>query len=196
MFIKRLGGGVSVVFAGHVHAYERSRPVCLDRVLEEGEAPTYVTIGDGGNREQLYDVWSPREERPWSAFRNGTRFGFGTLTFVNDSVANWDWLPNLVGEVRDSVLIHNVPKDQCHFKDGGRSKNQPEAIFIGAAAAVLAVLCGFLAGHYSARYKRLKIEYDKTLQTIELEGINSGDPWAVDDGNLLDNPDRDLVTML
>jgi Calcineurin-like phosphoesterase len=40
---------VNVVFSGHVHAYERSKPVYNDVVRADGTV--YITIGDGGNRE-------------------------------------------------------------------------------------------------------------------------------------------------
>ncbi|KAJ8603620.1 hypothetical protein CTAYLR_004861 [Chrysophaeum taylorii] len=96
--------GVSLVLSGHVHAYERSHAVCLDRV---GEGPTYVTIGDGGNREALYDAWPYHNDEPWSAFRNGTKYGFGTIEFYNDSVAAWRWLPNEVRGPRDEIFVEN-----------------------------------------------------------------------------------------
>ena len=42
---------VAVVFAGHVHAYERTHPVFKGSL--DVDAPAYITIGDGGNREGL-----------------------------------------------------------------------------------------------------------------------------------------------
>ena len=44
--------GVDAVFAGHVHAYERSPPVYQWQPNTCG--PFYITIGDGGNIEGLY----------------------------------------------------------------------------------------------------------------------------------------------
>jgi hypothetical protein len=46
---------VDLVFAGHVHAYERTAPVA-NGVVTPG-AITYITIGDGGNREGPADQW-------------------------------------------------------------------------------------------------------------------------------------------
>jgi UDP-2,3-diacylglucosamine pyrophosphatase LpxH len=40
---------VDLMFAGHVHAYERTFPV-YKNVVTTG-ATTYLNIGDGGNRE-------------------------------------------------------------------------------------------------------------------------------------------------
>ena len=52
----------------------------------------YITIGDGGNHEDLYNVWL--DETPaWSAFRNGDYFGYGHLTVYNDTVLRWLWQP-------------------------------------------------------------------------------------------------------
>ncbi|KAF5197484.1 Purple acid phosphatase, partial [Thalictrum thalictroides] len=45
------GARVDVVFAGHVHAYERFTNVYDDRADDCG--PVHITIGDGGNREGL-----------------------------------------------------------------------------------------------------------------------------------------------
>jgi 3',5'-cyclic AMP phosphodiesterase CpdA len=47
--------GVDVVFAGHVHAYERSYRVYNNQLDPKG--PYYITIGDGGNREGLAANW-------------------------------------------------------------------------------------------------------------------------------------------
>ena len=106
--------GVAAVFAGHVHAYERSTPVCFERVQPDGAAPTYVTVGDGGNRERLYDVWPYHRDAAWSAFRNGTRYGFGTLTVANATHARWEWLPNhRGGDPGDEKWIVNVRPERA-----------------------------------------------------------------------------------
>nr|GFD04838.1 purple acid phosphatase 10 [Tanacetum cinerariifolium] len=58
----RLMYKVDVVFAGHVHAYERSERVSniaynivngLSTPVKDQSAPVYITIGDGGNLEGL-----------------------------------------------------------------------------------------------------------------------------------------------
>ena len=76
--------GVDVVLAGHVHSYERVRPVyrgCLNPC-----GPTYLNLGDGGNREGASVLWN--EPQPaWSAFREGS-FGIGRLELVNASHAD------------------------------------------------------------------------------------------------------------
>lgn len=48
--------GVSFVFNGHVHAYERSNPVFAYEL--NPCAPTYVVIGDGGNVEGVSAAWT------------------------------------------------------------------------------------------------------------------------------------------
>ena len=105
----------AAAFAGHVHAYERSTPVCFERVQPDGAAPTYVTVGDGGNRERLYDVCGrTTATAAWSAFRNGTRYGFGTLTVANATHARWEWLPNhRGGDPGDEKWIVNVRPERA-----------------------------------------------------------------------------------
>jgi len=81
---------VNIVFSGHVHAYERTHPVYLNNT--DVKAPIYITVGDGGNLEgharKFYDKPS------WSAFRNGTDYGYGTLEIINLNKAQWKWYRN------------------------------------------------------------------------------------------------------
>lgn len=81
---------LDVMFAGHVHAYERSYPVFNNELDNCG--PIYITIGDGGNAEGLASGWvSPQPQ--WSAFREAS-FGHGELVLTNSSVAKWTWHRN------------------------------------------------------------------------------------------------------
>jgi len=80
--------GVDVVLNGHVHAYERSRPVRDWK--EDACGAVHLTVGDGGNYEGPYgQSWS--EPQPaWSAFREGS-FGAGRLEILNATHASWEW---------------------------------------------------------------------------------------------------------
>ena len=100
--------GVNFVFAGHVHAYERLGSVGLDGLTDpSGRSPVYVTIGDGGNRELLYDVWDPAMAGI-SAFHNGMYYGYGTLAVYNATHAMWEWRPNpAMGTAEDSAWAFN-----------------------------------------------------------------------------------------
>mgnify|MGYP002213747063 CR=1 FL=1 len=77
---------VSAVFSGHVHAYERSKPVAYEKVCSAGV--TYINIGDGGNREGHSEKYLSQPE--WSDFRNGDFFGHGRLQLANASHAYWE----------------------------------------------------------------------------------------------------------
>jgi len=55
----------------------------------------HITIGDGGNREGLYDSWVAQPA--YSAFR-AAFYGHGELTLVNDTHARFAWLRNDDGE--------------------------------------------------------------------------------------------------
>jgi hypothetical protein len=99
--------GLDLMFAGHVHAYERSFPVVDNAVAAGGScAPVYVTIGDGGNREGLAAAWKSPQPA-WSAFREAS-YGHGTLHLDADATtAVWTWHRNQDGEptVADTTTI-------------------------------------------------------------------------------------------
>ena len=133
--------GAGGVWAGHVHAYERTHPISpasesgyggsrLRRMLrsskgrsqrpvqsgvrDDAHGMTYVTIGDGGNREGLYDKWlmvegrGGTEEPPeWAAFRNGSHYGRGDLVVVNATHLRWQWWPNGAAVAEDEAWITN-----------------------------------------------------------------------------------------
>ena len=74
---------VNAIFSGHVHAYERTHKVVNDEQDDSG--PMYILIGDGGNREGHAGKYLSDEPPVWSAFRDNTIFGHGTMTLVNDT---------------------------------------------------------------------------------------------------------------
>ncbi|KAK3445588.1 hypothetical protein EUGRSUZ_A01512 [Eucalyptus grandis] len=81
---------VDVVFAGHVHAYERFNRVYNGKANDCG--PVHITIGDGGNREGL----AKRYMNPMpsiSVFREAS-FGHGQLEVANATHALWTWHRN------------------------------------------------------------------------------------------------------
>mmetsp|Transcript_24566 Transcript_24566/g.69790 ORF Transcript_24566/g.69790 Transcript_24566/m.69790 type:complete len:530 (-) Transcript_24566:66-1655(-) len=57
----------TMLFSGHVHAYERSLPV---------EGIQHFIVGNGGNHEQLYNKWNTSAK---TAFRSGEFYGWGEL---------------------------------------------------------------------------------------------------------------------
>ena len=77
---------LDAMFAGHVHAYERSF-----RVFQQAAddcAPVYINIGDGGNREGLAKGYLAKPS--WSAFREAS-FGHGVFSVHNATHAHWEW---------------------------------------------------------------------------------------------------------
>jgi hypothetical protein len=97
--------GVDAVFAGHVHAYERNMGIEFGKPSATG--PTYITVGNGGNHEGLYDEWLPKP--PYSVFRDGRFYGHGELKVYNHSHLKWTWTPN--HEQGD-----NLPKDEVWLR--------------------------------------------------------------------------------
>jgi len=82
---------VDVVFNGHVHAYERTYPVYQEKV-NCASGITYITIGDGGNREMFATPWVPTQP-VWSALREYA-YGHGRFSVANATHAQWQWLRN------------------------------------------------------------------------------------------------------
>jgi acid phosphatase type 7 len=97
--------GVDLVFAGHVHAYERFHRVYNNAVDTTGKAPYYITIGDGGNREGLASTWYTPQPAI-SAFRQAS-YGHGELKVVNATHMFWGWHqnPDLEPTIADSFWI-------------------------------------------------------------------------------------------
>ncbi|KAJ6408109.1 hypothetical protein OIU84_011420 [Salix udensis] len=107
---------VDVVFAGHVHAYERSYRVSNihynvssgDRYPAADEsAPVYITVGDGGNQEGLAGRF--RDPQPqYSAFREAS-YGHSTLEIKNRTHAIYHWNRNDDGKKVpiDAFVLHN-----------------------------------------------------------------------------------------
>merc|ERR1719198_2813901 len=88
---------VDFVFVGHVHAYERTRPIYKNETKCDG--PVYITIGDGGNHEG--PACGFYQNLSWSAKKEYS-FGFGTLKIINSTDAEWVWRRNQDGEKVDA----------------------------------------------------------------------------------------------
>ncbi|KAJ4966258.1 hypothetical protein NE237_018107 [Protea cynaroides] len=107
---------VDVVFAGHVHAYERSKRISnnaynitngLCTPVSNKFSPVYITIGDGGNIEGL--ATNMTEPQPsYSAFRESS-FGHGMFSIKNRTHAYFSWNRNQDGYAveADSLWFHN-----------------------------------------------------------------------------------------
>ncbi|KAJ8423122.1 hypothetical protein Cgig2_027336 [Carnegiea gigantea] len=107
---------VDVVFAGHVHAYERSERVSnvaynitneLCKPVKDLSAPVYITIGDGGNIEGLANNMT--EPQPsYSAYREAS-FGHGMFDIKNRTHAHFTWHRNqdAYAVQADSMWLHN-----------------------------------------------------------------------------------------
>ncbi|XAR69732.1 Acid phosphatase [Bertholletia excelsa] len=103
------GARVDVVFAGHVHAYERFARVYKEEPNNCG--PAYINIGDGGNREGLATKYIDPQPNI-SVFREAS-FGHGIFQVVNGSHAQWTWHRNDDDEAvaADSVWLRSLSSD-------------------------------------------------------------------------------------
>lgn len=92
---------VDLVFAGHVHAYERFTRIYNNKADSCG--PMYVTIGDGGNREGLA-LRFKNPPSPLSLFREPS-FGHGRLQILNETHAHWSWHRN---NDKDAIVADGI----------------------------------------------------------------------------------------
>ncbi|CAL9224872.1 unnamed protein product [Arabidopsis halleri] len=111
-----VGHKVDVIFAGHVHAYERSYRISNVRYnvssgdrfpVPDKSAPVYITVGDGGNQEGLAGRF--REPQPdYSAYREAS-YGHSTLEIKNRTHAIYHWNRNDDGKkvATDEFVLHN-----------------------------------------------------------------------------------------
>lgn len=101
---------VNMVFTGHIHAYQRTRPVEFGEVVETG--PVHVTVGSSGRQCCLTPFVSKKPE-PWIASRDGTHYGYGRLAIFNQTHAEWQWVPTSSLDARkalppnDIVMVEN-----------------------------------------------------------------------------------------
>lgn len=107
---------VDVIFAGHVHAYERSYRISNTRYnitsgdrypVPDKSAPVYITVGDGGNQEGLADRFlDPQPD--YSAFREAS-YGHSTLEIKNRTHAFYHWNRNDDGkkQATDAFVLRN-----------------------------------------------------------------------------------------
>ncbi|OWM80295.1 purple acid phosphatase 2-like isoform X1 [Punica granatum] len=107
---------VDVVFAGHVHAYERSERVSnivynivngLCAPIRDQSAPVYINIGDGGNIEGLANNMTEPQPK-YSAYREAS-FGHAIFDIKNRTHAHYSWHRNQDGYAveADSLWFYN-----------------------------------------------------------------------------------------
>ncbi|KAL9309512.1 Purple acid phosphatase 11 [Arabidopsis thaliana] len=107
---------VDIVFAGHVHAYERSERVSniqynitdgMSTPVKDQNAPVYITIGDGGNIEGIANIFTDPQPS-YSAFREAS-FGHTLLKIKNRTHAHYTWHRNKEDEavIADSIWLKN-----------------------------------------------------------------------------------------
>ncbi|KAG6431551.1 hypothetical protein SASPL_109630 [Salvia splendens] len=116
---------VDVVFAGHVHAYERSYRVSnikynvssgTSYAAPDKSAPVYITVGDGGNKGGLATSFKYPQPN-YCAFREAS-YGHSTLEIKNRTHALYHWNRNDDGKrvPTDQMVLHN----QYWRSNGGR----------------------------------------------------------------------------
>ncbi|KAL9831386.1 Purple acid phosphatase 19 [Arabidopsis thaliana] len=103
---------VDIVFAGHVHAYERSERISniqynitdgMSTPVKDQNTPVYITIGDGGNIEGIANNFIDPQPS-YSAFREAS-FGHAILEIKNRTHAHYTWHRNKEDEFIPEAVI-------------------------------------------------------------------------------------------
>lgn len=145
--------GVNIIFAGHVHAYERSHPTYQNVTNARGSV--YINIGDGGNAEgHSSSYYAPAPA--WSAFRNGTQYGHGEIKFINSTTSVWTWYRNIDGEYvsKDEYTLTNTatitPPPAPSSATGADKAPLSPGDIAGIAAGVFVAILLFLIFYFRA----------------------------------------------
>lgn len=80
---------VNVVFSGHIHAYQRTANVVMDKLDETG--PLHITIGAGGRKCDA--PFKSEEPEHWVVKRDASFYGYGRFQIFNATHAEWKWIP-------------------------------------------------------------------------------------------------------
>lgn len=111
--------GVNWVISGHDHAYLRTHPLKYGHMTPN--APVYLTVGAGGNREGHPAAYLPLQ--PWVARRTMVDWGFGQFWIPNATHAHFSWNPDSFEDVRDDVWFVNPHIDVSVHKDASFSSS-------------------------------------------------------------------------
>ena len=80
---------VNVIFTGHIHAYQRTFNVAMDKVTKKG--PVHITIGAGGRACDA--PYKTENQEEWLAKRDASFHGYGRFSIFNHTHAEWKWIP-------------------------------------------------------------------------------------------------------
>lgn len=98
--------GVDMYFAGHVHWYERLWPMKNAATVQKNyinpTVPVYIINGCAGNTE---GHTTSSNNPDWMAVVNSADYGYGQLTVVNATVAEWKWYKAATRELGDSITL-------------------------------------------------------------------------------------------
>jgi len=94
---------VNLVVTGHIHAYQRTKNVALDK--EDPTGPVHLVVGAGGR--QVKAKFFQEEPEPWVAVRDATRYGYGTLEIFNKTHALWEWIITGESEYQSCNVVKN-----------------------------------------------------------------------------------------
>lgn len=99
---------VNFVFSGHVHAYQRSKPILKQKTSSSSQdhqrgGTSYIILGNGGVEVGLAEYIDSQKQEDWVASRSNQVFGYGTLEIFNDTMARYEFVPTSYDEDYDEL---------------------------------------------------------------------------------------------
>jgi len=88
---------VNLVLTGHIHAYQRTDYVAFGNVTDTG--PMHITIGAGGRKCDA--PFMNKEPEEWIKARDASMYGYGRISILNETHAEWRWIPIAPSELHD-----------------------------------------------------------------------------------------------
>ena len=96
---------VDIAFWAHNHGYERTYPIANSQVVQRNyqyaKAPVHVMCGMAGR--DLYNCWKSYSR--YTAYRNGTTFGYCTLEVTSASTATVQFVNSASKQVVDTFTL-------------------------------------------------------------------------------------------
>mmetsp|Transcript_19025 Transcript_19025/g.34389 ORF Transcript_19025/g.34389 Transcript_19025/m.34389 type:complete len:484 (-) Transcript_19025:21-1472(-) len=138
-----LSAQADLMFAGHVHAYERLEPISGMR---------HFIVGHGGNHEKLYDNW---DIIPESLYHDGTKYGWGELQLAGENGSYWLAWSSVDRKLQEAVRLEATSHTRAEpeFQPVG-TQSLPALLLLVALLAAAGFGMGFWS-QYNRRKQRL-----------------------------------------
>eukprot|EP00971_Amphidinium_carterae_P051938 1022357-Amphidinium_carterae.2 len=137
-----LSAQADILFAGHVHAYERLGAI---------DGMRHFVVGNGGNHEELYNEWDIIKE---SLYHDGTKYGWGELQLGGFNSSLWRAWGSVDRKLQEALHLDHTPQENEPDFQAVGTQSLPALLLLVALLAVASFGMGFWS-QYNRRKRRL-----------------------------------------